>query len=869
MPDYTYVQGGCMEVTLELSCCKYPLSYQLKRFWMDNRKPLMKLLEESHRGLRGIITDDEGYPVANGRLMIKGRYMPFRTSHKGEYWRILLPGTYTLMASSPGHDDAEVPVQVVEGQTTVVNITLARKIRSYYPSGVEYDKSGPSHSNLYSNVKPNLEDEYDVDTTDNSLSAPNFNNLDPFVSQGKNAAVQEKEAPTQSIADYYRALYQAIRTLSTGEARHKPVNFDTNSHTSGPSNFQELPLERRAYTSAGSSPVGATAIQRRTSVDEESEFLENTQLEDPLNYSYPVTAVPRTTPAPTALPPYTRSGEPVEVADHGGAQERTVSFVSNGGVPQSQETTTSVSRDVTLSDAPILGAGALDDVAAVTRTPPISSTGRWVTGGPLEMTLRTDTVHVSGQRGPTMYTSVGPDQNETAATWKPQQRQPTTQPTKPPVFRNQMTVSSPDVNQYEHSSTGRDKGTPSAKHAQAIEPVRTQDRSPSVTGHPEQHAFPESLMAYHDSQELHTVPPQPGNPQEFRTTTSAETSTELPHTEGKVPDFSTPGHSAEVIHVKNLANRPVSRVPSDVTTSFGELPKHARTFDRPSSHEGPNNSAEKNLNIHTSTPGQLVTEQPFFSDGHHAGTLTSQELTSQAPAPKDIRYVPQDIFTPATPPPPPAVTTLPPSSLAPPPHLFGHSDGHTTPRPRTTTSPPPLPTSQEEYSVELAKAIAIFHRLIKPERTSAEKMTADRSPPANQAFNIPSTQVGPTVTGGGFTNTQQLSTHPTPLLNAQQGFFIDRLRAIQQNTPAHLLQATSLNTPLSLTTDPMTLFNTNLHPIQLGGQLNSPLTTGSAQLSFDDDGSILRSRSSRDTPAKCCFDLPNGRFVFKIGKKKK
>ncbi|KAL1421074.1 hypothetical protein MTO96_023501 [Rhipicephalus appendiculatus] len=63
--------------------------------------------------------------------------------------------------------------------------------------------------------------------------------------------------------------------------------------------------------------------------------------------------------------------------------------------PKNQETTTSVNRDVTLSDAPIFGAGALDDVAAATRTPPISSTGKWVTGGPLEMTLRTDTVHIT------------------------------------------------------------------------------------------------------------------------------------------------------------------------------------------------------------------------------------------------------------------------------------------------------------------------------------------------------------------------------------------------------------------------------------------------------------------------------------------
>ncbi|KAH6933701.1 hypothetical protein HPB50_017667 [Hyalomma asiaticum] len=460
MPDYTYVQGGCMEVTLELSCCKYPLSYQLRRFWMDNMKPLMKLIEESHRGEK---------PRCNFTGRAESRCLRSRSAnHKGEYWRILLPGTYTLMASSPEHDDVEVPVQVVDGQTTVVNITLTRKVRSYYSSGVEYDKSGPTHSNLYGNVKPNLEDEYDIDTTDNSLSAPNFNNLEPFGSQGKSAVPREKESPSQSVADYYRALYQAIRTLSTGDARHKPVDVDAQSQLSGPSDFQELPIERRAYTSAGSSPIGTTAIQRRTSVDEEPEFLENTQLEDPLNYSYPVTAVPKTTPAPTALPPYQRPGESVEVADHGGAEERTFSYASNGGTTENQETTTaSANRDATLSDAPILGSDVLDDVAAVTGTPlegPISSTGKWVTGGPLEMTLRTDTVHVSGQRGPIKPTTLGSDQNETA-TSRAQQRQSFPRPTRPPVFRTQMTVSSPDVNQYENFSTGYDSGTSSGKHA--------------------------------------------------------------------------------------------------------------------------------------------------------------------------------------------------------------------------------------------------------------------------------------------------------------------------------------------------------------------------------------------------------------------
>ncbi|KAH7960046.1 hypothetical protein HPB49_016638 [Dermacentor silvarum] len=405
MPDYTYVQAGCMEVTLELSCCKYPLSYQLRRFWMDNMKPLMKLIEESQRG-----------------------------------------------------------------QTTVVNITLVRKVRSYHSSGVEYDKSVQTYGNLQSNIKPNLEDEYDVDTTDNSLSAPNFNNLEPFASQGKSEELREKEAPSQSIADYYRALYQAIRTLSTGEAHHKPGDVDSHPHISGPSDFQELPLERRAYTSAGSSPVGAATIQRRTSVDDEPEFLENTQLEDPLNYSYPVTAVPRTTPAPTSLPPYQRPGEPSEAVDYDGAQERTISSVSNGGKTENQGTTTSENHDVTLSDAPIRGGDVLDDIAAVTRTAPdrpISSSGKWVTGGPLEMTLRTDTMHVSGQNGPARTTSFEPDQNFTVMS-RDQQHQSTTQTTKPPVYRTQMTVSSPGVTQYEHTPTGRGTRTPSAKYAENI-----------------------------------------------------------------------------------------------------------------------------------------------------------------------------------------------------------------------------------------------------------------------------------------------------------------------------------------------------------------------------------------------------------------
>jgi len=38
MQDYNYVWHGCMEITLEMSCCKYPPATFLESHWKDNLK---------------------------------------------------------------------------------------------------------------------------------------------------------------------------------------------------------------------------------------------------------------------------------------------------------------------------------------------------------------------------------------------------------------------------------------------------------------------------------------------------------------------------------------------------------------------------------------------------------------------------------------------------------------------------------------------------------------------------------------------------------------------------------------------------------------------------------------------------------------
>ena len=37
MQDYNYIYHGTMEITLEVSCCKYPKVELLEQHWKDNR----------------------------------------------------------------------------------------------------------------------------------------------------------------------------------------------------------------------------------------------------------------------------------------------------------------------------------------------------------------------------------------------------------------------------------------------------------------------------------------------------------------------------------------------------------------------------------------------------------------------------------------------------------------------------------------------------------------------------------------------------------------------------------------------------------------------------------------------------------------
>jgi len=103
LEDFNYLFSNDMEITLELSCCKYPKKYYLNREWERNRDSLMSYIQQVHRGVKGVVRDSAGESVENAVIMVEDlengiNDKKVTTSSRGEYWKLLMPGKYLISA---------------------------------------------------------------------------------------------------------------------------------------------------------------------------------------------------------------------------------------------------------------------------------------------------------------------------------------------------------------------------------------------------------------------------------------------------------------------------------------------------------------------------------------------------------------------------------------------------------------------------------------------------------------------------------------------------------------------------------------------------------------------------------------------------
>lgn len=115
---------GCIELTVEMSEWKYPEAEKIEGFFEANRTSMLKFLNEVHRGVKGLVKDKtSSSAIHEATLKIKER-INFKTTVHGEFWRILLPGRYTLEVNAAGYISHSVEFEVVADRVTELTVLL-------------------------------------------------------------------------------------------------------------------------------------------------------------------------------------------------------------------------------------------------------------------------------------------------------------------------------------------------------------------------------------------------------------------------------------------------------------------------------------------------------------------------------------------------------------------------------------------------------------------------------------------------------------------------------------------------------------------------------------------------------------------------
>jgi len=110
MKDFSYLFTNNIELSMELTCCKFPTRFNIIREWENNKESLISFMEQVHQGIKGVVIGEDGNYVDNADIVVwnpdGSRRIKNVTTFEGEFWRILVPGKRVNTGESTFHIQA-------------------------------------------------------------------------------------------------------------------------------------------------------------------------------------------------------------------------------------------------------------------------------------------------------------------------------------------------------------------------------------------------------------------------------------------------------------------------------------------------------------------------------------------------------------------------------------------------------------------------------------------------------------------------------------------------------------------------------------------------------------------------------------------
>uniref|UniRef100_A0A0N5AL09 Peptidase_M14 domain-containing protein n=1 Tax=Syphacia muris TaxID=451379 RepID=A0A0N5AL09_9BILA len=134
MQDWNYVNTDCFEITVEMSCQKFPYARELPRIWNEHKYALIGYISQVHKSLTGMIRDRiTGRGIDDVEVQVRDAGKIVHSKKGGAYFRLLNPGRYTVVFGHPNYEPVSYEFSTLEVPYKRLDITMTpRTARATY-----------------------------------------------------------------------------------------------------------------------------------------------------------------------------------------------------------------------------------------------------------------------------------------------------------------------------------------------------------------------------------------------------------------------------------------------------------------------------------------------------------------------------------------------------------------------------------------------------------------------------------------------------------------------------------------------------------------------------------------------------------------